>query len=52
MRPPTAEVAQEVRIGAAGIFKGVRQDGKVVKGSLLINSLGQHDRVARLKGQV
>src|SRR5207237_847960 len=36
-------VVQDVRVGAAGVFQGVRQDRKAVEGALLVDALGQRD---------
>jgi hypothetical protein len=43
MLPWPAAVAQDVRIRAAGLLQGVRQDGQVLEAATVIDGLGNVD---------
>ena len=48
MGPGTAQVFQDTRVGATGLFEGVGQDGQKLEGAVVVHLLGHdHDRAGR-----
>jgi hypothetical protein len=51
VRPRPWQVFQDVRVGAAGVFEGVGQDGYAVQGPPVVDGLGELGDGAAIPGQ-
>src|SRR5262249_12988349 len=52
MRPWPPAVAQNIRVKAASVFEGIRQDRQTVEGPALVDGLGEAGHVGRSPGGV